>query len=111
MRASLKENAKSCGRAATLNGVIENLRARYGLTPREARARLVTLKRSHKTSLQEHAAEVDKLVGVAYGEVPEPMRTNLAIEAFSNTLGNAYLQRHLLAVPSQTLEEVVRAGI
>jgi ATP-dependent Clp protease ATP-binding subunit ClpA len=34
----------------------------------------------------------------------------MALETFSNTLGNAYLQRHLLAIQATTLEQAVRAG-
>jgi hypothetical protein len=34
----------------------------------------------------------------------------MALETFSNTLGNANLQRHLLAVQPFTLEQAVRAG-
>ena len=32
------------------------------------------------------------------------------MDSFASTIGNGYLQRHLLAVPSETLEEAVRAG-
>ena len=38
VRESLKEGARDCGKAPTVAGVFANLRARYGLTPREARA-------------------------------------------------------------------------
>ena len=34
----------------------------------------------------------------------------MTLETFTHTLGNAYLQRHLLAVQANTLEEAVRAG-
>jgi hypothetical protein len=34
----------------------------------------------------------------------------MALETFNNTLGNTYLQRHLLAVQAGTLEHAVRAG-
>ena len=110
LRQCLKGDAKECGKAFTLNGVMTNLRARFGVTPKEARAQLAALKRSTKTSLQEHATEVERLVKVAYAELTPAQRTEMAIETFSNTLSHPYLQRHLLAVPARTLDEAVRAG-
>ena len=38
LRAALKEEATDCGRAEYVDGIVGALRARYGLTPREARA-------------------------------------------------------------------------
>ena len=63
-----------------------------------------------KTTLQEHAAEVEKLVNLAHTDLPAEYRTNMLVDVFSATLGNAYLQRHLLAVHAPTLELAVRAG-
>lgn len=34
----------------------------------------------------------------------------MALETFSNILGNTYLQRHLLAIETRTIEDAVRAG-
>jgi hypothetical protein len=34
----------------------------------------------------------------------------MAVDIFKSTLGDRYLQRHLLAVPTASLEEAVRAG-
>ena len=74
------------------------LRAHFGLSPREARSRLSTLQKEYRTSLQEHAAEVGRLVAIAYGELPVEYQAGIK------------LQRHLLAVPTHTLEDAVRAG-
>ena len=65
LRESLKKGARDCGKAPDVAGVFNSLRARYGLTPREARARLAG-SRKGRTSLEEHATEVERLVGVAY---------------------------------------------
>jgi hypothetical protein len=110
LREALKENARDCGRAPTTGGILTALRARYGLSPREARTRLNTLHRDHTTTLQEHAMEVQRLVGVAYADLPLHNRMNMVVDMFCSTLGNAYLQRHLLAVPTPTLEHAVQAG-
>lgn len=110
LREALKEGAKDCGRGENVASILAALRAKYGLTPREARTRLTNLRRDPKTSLQEHASEVERLTNAAYADLPERCRTNMIVDTFSMTLGNAYLQRHLLAVGAETIEAAVRAG-
>ena len=70
LREALKETARDCGKPDTLDGIFAALRARFGLTNREARARLAALKREHKTSLQEHASEMERLVTIASADPP-----------------------------------------
>ena len=106
----MKETARDCGRPDTLDGIFDALRARFGLSAREARAKLASLKRNHQTTLQEHAAEVERLVTIAYADLPGRHRQEMAIETFTHSLSHAYLQRHLLAVPTPTLEDAVRTG-
>ena len=90
--------------------MFNSLRARYGLTPREAGARLAGLRKESRTSLQEHATEVERLVGVAYHGMEQEQRREMTVETFASTLNNPPLQRHLLAVATPTLEAAVRAG-
>ena len=110
LREALKEDAEGCGKAPTVPAVYAALRARFGLSPREARSRLSTLRKEYRTSLQEHAAEVERLISIAYGELPIEYQAGLKVETFCSTLGYMPLQRHLLAVPAHTLEDAVRAG-
>ena len=110
LREALKDGARECGKANTIAGIFAALQARFGLSIREARAKLTSLRRDSRTSLQEHAAEVEKLVSIAYADLPERHQTDMALDTFCNTLGHAYLQRHLLAVQADTLENAVRAG-
>ena len=60
--------------------------------------------------MQEHAAEVERLVNIAYADLPQEHRPSMRVEIFGNTLGYLPLQRHLLAVHTPTLEDAVRAG-
>ena len=110
IRESLKEGARDCGKAPDVVSVFNSLRARYGLSPREARARLAGLRKEGRISLQEHATEVERLVEVAYHGMDREQRREMMIETFSSTLNNPPLQRHLLAVETPTLESAVRAG-
>lgn len=110
IRSVLREGAKECGKAEDLGGILKALRARFGTSPREARARLLNSKKEYRTSLQEHAAEIEGLVNLAFGDLPLRHRQELALEHFNSSLGNAFLQRHLLAVRANNLEEAVNAG-
>lgn len=110
LREALKDTARDCGQAGTVAAIYMTLRARFGITEREARSRLATLKKEYRTTLQEHAMEVERLVDLAYPALPEDHRASMAVDVFCGTLGNAYLQRHLLAVETPTLGDAVRAG-
>jgi hypothetical protein len=110
LREALKDGAKDCGRAGHIDGVFASLRARYGLSPREARLKISVLRKDSRSTLQEHATEVDRLCQIAFHDLPDHYRASMSLETFCNTLGNTNLQRHLLAVQALTLEQAVRAG-
>ena len=98
LRESLKESTEDCGRAANIPAIYAALRARFGLLPQEARPRLGVLRKELRVSLQEHAAEVEKLVNIGYIELPAEHQAGLMLDAFWSTLEHMPLQRHLLAV-------------
>ena len=50
------------------------------------------------------------MVNIAYGDLPPEYGARLRLEIFCSTLGYLPLQRQLLAVPTYTLENAVRAG-
>lgn len=110
LRASLTDAAATCGQAEDTEHIFTALRARFGITRSEAKARLVTLRREQRTSLQEHAAEVNRLVSTAYAELPRHHQQEMKLDTFQTSLGNSNLQRHLLAIQPQTLEAAVQAG-
>ena len=110
LREVLKDTATDCGKAENVEAIFGALRARFGMSVREARAKLAILKRDYKITLQEHASDVERLVGIAYEDLPVLHREQMTLDTFHSTLGNAYLQRHLLAVPMPNLETAVRAG-
>ena len=110
LREALQGGAREYGRPATTEEVFTALRSRYGLTPKEARSRLNGLKKEPRQSLHDHAIEIEKLVRKAFGELPEEVQTNMMLDAFCGSLGNATLQRHLLAIRPETLNEAVQHG-
>ena len=71
---------------------------------------LAALRKDTRTTLQEHATEVERLVGVAYQEMDADQRREMTVEMFASTLSKPPLQWHLSAVATPTLEVAVRAG-
>ena len=100
IRMHLKDDARECGNYATLEEAFEVFRVKYGLTVREARTRLTSLKRDARLSLTDQATEVKRLVEAAYAD--------LLLDLFCNSLNQACLQRHLLAIRPQSLAEAVK---
>lgn len=114
MREGLEGKAKGCARGETVNQIIEALRLQFGLTAREARRQLVSMKRLNNTTLPEHASQVRRLVELAYPNFPADNREEMILDQFTLTLNDVNLRRHLLAVqaaqPQMTLVEMVRNG-
>ena len=110
LRGVLEDEARDCGAAGTIEGIFAKLRARYGMTPREARAKLTSIKKEFKTSLQEHASRIEELVQIAYPDMEEALRLEMSLDSFCNSLGLPALQRHLLAMRPESLQAAVLAG-
>ena len=71
---------------------------------------MANVRRDNRTSLQEYASHVNKLVNLANSELPEQFCRTMTLRTFKSTLGHVGLERHLLVANVQTLEEVVRVG-
>ena len=110
LREALQEGAKEYGRPGTVEGVFTALRSRYGLTVKEARSRLSNIKKDSRRSLHDHANDVEKLVRKAFENLPEEMQAGMTLDTFCSSLGNAALQRHLLAIQPATLMAAVQHG-
>jgi hypothetical protein len=110
LRESLQGSAQDCGKGHTINEIYQHLRTRYSLTPKEARSQLNSLKKNPQQTLHEHAAEIQRLVSLAYQDLPDRNQNTLALECFFNTLSHPALQRHLLAIQPDSLTQAVQAG-
>ena len=96
LRNSLRDKAVDCGRADNLDAVVEALRMRFGTSASEAQALLANVRRDNRTSLQEYASHISRLVNLANPELPADFRRTLTLRTFKSTLGHVGLQRHLL---------------
>lgn len=71
IREVLSAKAQECGRGTELQTIYTNLRLRFGIKQREVRSKLRGLHRDPKTSLQDHATDVERLVGLAHSNLPQ----------------------------------------
>ena len=110
LRNCLRDKAIDCGRANNVDTVIQALQMRFGTSASEAQALLANVRRDHRTSLQEYASYVSRLVNLANPELPIDYRQTMTLRTFKSTLGHVGLQRHLLVANVQTLEDAVRVG-
>jgi hypothetical protein len=110
LRSCLEKDAIDCGRGEDYEEVLDNLRARFGLSVRQARDRLSALRREPNQSLHSLGVEVKRLVRLAYPTMAPADRTILAVEALKKAIDNRALSRHLLALQCETVESVVLAA-
>jgi len=110
LRLCLTGPAKPYGRSQGVGDIFEAMRARFGLTARDARVQLQCLKRNQKTNLREHATVVEQLAQVAYGDLPADSRQSLALDAFLQSINNLELKQHLLVAKVETMERALRLG-
>ena len=110
LREALQGSAREYGRPASVEAAFTALRSRYGLTTKEARTKLSSLKRDSRSTLHEHSIKVEKLVRKAFGELPCDTQAEMMLDTFCSTLNNTALQRHLLAIRPESLTEAVQHG-
>jgi len=119
LRLCLTWPAKPYGIGQNAGDIFKALRARFGLTARDARVQLQGLRRNPKTTLREHATVVKRLAQVAYGHLPANGRQSLALDAFLQSINNLGWKQHLLVAEVDTMEclempiskPTVRAGL
>lgn len=110
LRATLLGQATECGRGGDPATVFAALRARFGLTVRQARDMLGGLRRDNRSSLHEHGVNVERLVRIAYPDMLVASRIDMSLDVFCRSLDNRNLQRHLLAVAPQNMDAAVRVA-
>lgn len=94
----------------TVEGILASLQLRYGLTARETRGQIETIRRDPSLPLQEHASKMQKLAGIAYAGLPAAHRLQMTRERPLASLNNLGLQKHLLGVPTPDMEAMVIVG-
>ena len=108
LRGQLSGDAYSCGQGESWQEIVEDLRARYGLTRAKARDKLSKIQLKAGQNVHKQAAEISRLVGLAFPILPETDQREMALEYFSRSWEDRAVQQHLLAVRPANLREAVR---
>jgi ElaB/YqjD/DUF883 family membrane-anchored ribosome-binding protein len=108
LRSSLEGSAAACGQSSDLEEIISDLRARFGITSKQARSKLGSISRKSKQTFHELGAEVTRLVKIAYPRQDRQFQLETSLEIFSRALNHRTLQQHLLARPHDTMAEAVQ---
>jgi len=82
----------------------------FGLTARDARTKLQSMRRDQRTPLQDHAIAIEGLALIAYSRTAPEERRELVYEAFFSTVNDNALQKHYLAAKITTIEEALEMG-
>ena len=109
LRAHLEGSARACGAGRTRDSIEDALRARFGLSQRQAKDRLIHLRRDGKTTLHEQAMDVQRLVDTAYPRLSRADKEQMVIDHLLRALDSKAIQRHMLTLQPQTVVELVQA--
>ena len=109
LRSQLTGDAQSCGEGESYEEIVEDLQARYGLTRRMARDRLSTIQLKTRESIHKQAAEISRLVTIAFPILPDGEQRSMALDYFSRAFDSKPVQEHLLSIRPTNLREAVRA--
>jgi hypothetical protein len=107
LRSCLEGQASSCGQGSDIEEITQDLRSRFGITPKQARTQLGQLQKKHKQSFHELGAEITRLIKLAYPTQTRAFQTETALETFNRAVNHRALQHHLLARPHTSISEAV----
>jgi len=107
---ALSEKAKPYGTGPDIDGIFASLRAHFGISAIDARARLQRLRRDPHTTLQEHATTVMKLAQIAYRDLPQVHRERYTFDAFVQSINDLGLHHQFLAKGVTTVEGALAVG-
>jgi len=110
LRMALSDKAKPYGVGPDIDGIFASLRARFGISAIDARARLQRLRRDPHTPLQEHATTVMRLAQIAFRDLPQVNRERYTYDAFVQSINDLGLHHQLLARGVTTVEEALAEG-
>jgi len=110
LRMALTEQAKPYGLETSVDGIFTVLRARFGISVVDARARLQELGREARTLLQDHVTTVKRLAQITYSDLPEVHQERYTYDAFVQSLNDLGLHHQLQARGVTTTEGALREG-
>jgi len=110
LRMALRDKAKPYGTGPDIDGIFASLRARFGISAIDARARLQRLRRDPHMTLQEHATTVMRLAQIAFRDLPKANREMYTYDAFVQSINDLGLHHQFLARGVTTVEGALAVG-
>lgn len=110
LRTQLEGPAVDCGRGESVEAILTALRVRFGISERQGKERLMSLRKKAQDSMYDHAVEIKRLVEVAFPTLRAIDRDQLALDYFHRSIDNKAYQRHILALNLRTMEEAISAA-
>ena len=108
LRSSLTGKALECGRGEDPEEIFSELRAHFGITPRQAKEQLHKFQRSPKQSLRDMGTQISGLVKKAYSKLDMEDQEEMALDVFMKALGDRDLRRMLLIRPPSNMKEAIQ---
>ena len=108
LRSQLAGDAQWCGHGDNYQEIVDDLNARFGVSRRQARDRLAALKMRASQSIHSQAAEVFRMVKVAFPTLAEADQQAMALGYFTRAWESKSMQRLLLAVAPTTMKKAVQ---
>lgn len=107
LKTSLTGPAAECARPDTSARIYEDLRARFGITPDEAKRKLLGMRTGQQDNLRELADKIKKLTMLAYPGTETNLQETLALDHFKRVI-NADMSVFRVSRPPANLDEAVR---
>ena len=109
LRLSLEKQAQECARGETVEAIFVNLRARFGLTERQARDKLTTMRKEPGQKFHSLGVEILKLTRIAYPDMGGAHIEVIAMESVRRCIENKHLIRHLMTLNVNNVADLCRA--
>ena len=110
LKLSLSGPAASCIDGTSTEEIFCNLQTRFGLSIRQAKDKLRSIRRTGNQELHELGTEISRLTKLAYPNLDNQDQTEMALDVFSRAIDNINLQRHFLATEPRTLRQAVQSA-
>jgi len=110
LRMVLRDKAKPYGTRPDIDGIFASLRAGFGISAIDARARLQRLRRDPHTMLQENATTVMRLAQIAFRDPPQATYERYTYDAFVQSINDLGLHHQFLARGVTAVEGALAVG-
>lgn len=110
LRLSLEKSAVECTRGANVEAIFGNLRARFGLSMRQARDKLAMIRKEPGQNFHAFGVEILKLVRLAYPDMDAIVQEEFAVETVKRCIENRNLYRYLLPLQLNAVGNLCRAA-